>query len=126
MDGLLINPSEQAPTERFGMPANDFIIERHGSFELYVKAVARNWGYEATCENLDLDVLESEERGYTVNAAGRGTIVMDRDGDGVTLDYHLPEYARHVFADIKAAIKGHDMDRDRRRGRAESLTVRGG
>lgn len=108
-----------------GMPHADFAIETHGNLERFVKAVARNWGWEASTENLDVDPLESQERGYTVRVPGRGDVVLTKDANATAFEYHLPEFARHLFADIEASIKGYEIDRDRRRGKSGALVVGG-
>lgn len=97
-----------------GRPHEDYEIHTHGNLELFVKAVARKFGWEASVENRDIDPLETQERGYTYRVPGRGDVVLTRKDAATAFEYHLPEYAMHLFADIQSAIKGHEMDRDRR------------
>lgn len=112
------------PTQ--GRPHEDYEIHTHGNLELFVRAVARRFGWDASVSNLDVDPYESQERGYTVRDPGRGDVLLSRGHAATGFEYHLPEFALHLFADIQSAIKGHEMDRDRRNKPSGRTLIVGG
>lgn len=122
---LFIDPGTKAVEREQGRPHADYEIMTHGNLELFAKACAKRFGWEAEVKNRDIDPLETQERGYTFRAPGRGDIILSRNHDATVLEYHLPEFAIHLWADIEATIRGHQMDRDRRLQKTGPLVLGG-
>ena len=100
--------------ESQGRPHADYEIHTHGNLEMFVRAVAHRLGWDASTDNHDVDPYETQQLGYTVRDPGRGDVLLTKGHHAAGFEYHLPEYARRLFADIESAIKGHEMDQDRR------------
>ena len=89
------------------------MIDRHGTLELMVRGEAERHGCRATVQDQDIDITATEDRGYTVREPGRGTIVLEHDGDRIALEYWLPEDEEELRRTVQSTLRGDDIERAR-------------
>lgn len=88
-------------------------LHQHGTLEAMVRAEAERHGWHAKVDNRDIDPLEPGPFGPRPDP-GRGDVVLWKDeGDGMTFEYHLPEYPEDVVGDVRSIIRADRQARDR-------------
>lgn len=95
-------------------------IHQHGTLQRVCKSEARRYGWDAVCVNRDVDPIDSI---LCLKAdPGRGDIELTRDRSRMTFEYHLPEEEAEIRKEIRALVKGEQMDSDRRANPANAAS----
>lgn len=89
-------------------------MQKHGSLEALVRTEARRWGWTAEVHNAQHIPWADD---------GSGTVVLTRDGNAVSFEYHLPETESDILWQVRATIRADKIERERRiKGDANPVT----